>query len=254
MFDGLNQQFWNAPAKIIAMVVTACIIFAYMTFGFVENETEVWRFNHDSYVYGVRQGLKHYSQCFDLDIENTARMADGYLLKEDENEFSIKTNQVDVDRAKASREFLEILAKNQINVSADDLKTQDIKIIHVYTEYAWTSKNSKPKEVYYVSVIDPEAQTEGSLVKCNDLVEVKNRVESSVGEISVDIASALNNEVHKQQKYTRGKTTGDGQQTGSSYNTYMFVGKAIPIKGRYFTKNVDLCELQTYSTERGEDE
>lgn len=254
MFDNLNQQFWNAPLKFVSIAVAGCLLFSYMIFGFVENETEVWRFNHDSYVYGVRQGLKHYSQCFDLDLNNTARMADGYLLQEDENEFDIKTNQVDVDRTKASKEFLEILAKNQVEVSVNNLKSQDIKIIHIYTEYKWTSKNSKPKEVYYVSVIDPESQTEGSLEKCNDLKSVATKVESKIGSISIDIASALNNEVHKQQKYTRGKTTGDGQKTGSSYNTYMFVGKDIPIKGRYFTKNVDLCELQTYSTERGEDE
>lgn len=254
MFDGINQQFWNAPVKFIGLIVLACLTFTTATLGFIENETEVWKFNHDSYVYGVRQGLKHYSQCFDLDIENTARMADGYLLKEDENEFSIKTNQVDVDRTKASKEFLEILAKNQVNVSESDLKAQDIKIIHVFTEYAWTSKNSNPKEIYYVSVIDPESQTEGALVKCNDLMAVKAKVEGSVGEVTVDIAGALSNEIHKQQKYTRGKTTGDGQKTGSSYNTYIFIGKGIPIKGRYFTKNVDLCELQTYSTERGENE
>ena len=205
--------------------------------------------NHTHFVYGIRKGTSAYSRQFKFDTSGLESLSEGYLLKEDFIHYIVSSNLFQSDTNKATDTFYQLLHGNTA-ISMSELKSYQIYMINVYTVYSGTASNPNLEPVYLVRVYDRN----GNIIftsNSTSLVEVKNYVQSSLI-IKIDIAGGILESIHKAQKYDKRGETGDGQQTYSTYNTFMCVGKDIPIRGMFGSKKYNFSEIQTYSTLRQE--
>lgn len=245
MFDNIDDHSDSIISfSTIIIFIAAISVWISITIGQIDNNVKEQQ--HAHFISGVRYGTLHYSKSYSMSTSNLKTIAEGYLLKEDIEKYNLASNPVNVDKTKATRDFLEILSGNTL-VPVDKLKSMNIYMIHIYSNYRIVS--GKVNTFYVVEMFKADGSVYKPSQNFTSINDLSNYV-NSVFSVSTDIGSSINQEVHKNQVYNKSGSTGNKDTTYSTFNTYMCIGRNVPISGRFVKDTINFEELQTYSTSR----
>ena len=239
----------DSPQKILFPILGFCGLIIFFSVFIAMINSGVSATNHNNFSDGVRRATSAYSQRYDLSNSNLKTLAEGYLMNEDLSKFKVESNPVNVQKDLAEIYFFNILSGN-VTKDVDTLKNYKLYICHIYTIYQVSNSTGVNQKSYALEISDSKG-VNLCTTALGTTQEVSNKVSSIVGGVKTDISSSLENSIHRAQKYTRNNSLNESSNsTVSSFNTYMTIGKDIPIEGRFVTENEDFCEIQTYSTMR----
>lgn len=242
-----SENYVDSPkqsAKLFAFCLIA-VLFLAGSMARIDNLVKSNAQNH--FVRGIRNATKCYSRQYKMDDTGLASIAEGYLIQEDVIRYGLQTNPVVVDVSKATTGFYSLLHGNTM-VPIEELKSYNIHMVHIYTVYNEVPSSGNLSVTYIVKVFDPNGNVTFSS-SSDTLLGVQQYVESSLG-VATDLETSIIKSIHREQTYEREGATGNNDKTYSTYNTYMCIGKNVPLHGNLTTGNIDFCELQTYSTSR----
>lgn len=245
--DSMHDEIAEIPKRMMIPIYIYLIltILLWVTLSLIHNEIRISR--HNEFVDGVRRGLKAYSTTYDMSNANLKLLSEGYLTVDDldPSKYNMSSNNIRVNNSESMKKFTRILSGNT-TIPKAEIESYKGYVVQVFTEYKLASGLMKPTysvELYKVGSTTP------TTIKVSDLRGVETFIEQQTG-TNVDIYSTLNPQVHREQEYDRKNTYSTGNKVVSSYNTYMYVGKDIPIKGIFNTGQINIVEMQTYSTLR----
>lgn len=252
--NGLNEEHLNSPltsAKIIFFIISVMFIVIYMC-TFIDNRA--LHTDHRSMVVGVRRGLKMYSQTYDRSTEAMKTLGEGYIIGEDKK-LSMDSNPLKVNIKVANRNFLEVLSANMVK-TPDEIKAMNFYIIQVYTKFEFIGGAVNEKYTFSIYKLDSDTPMYICPGTLNGLQDVQNMIESQLN-IKIDLNDAVNASLHKTVLYDKTgdfNTTIASSKSGSTFNTFICVGKGIPLRARFgwglADQKVDVMELQSYATSR----
>ena len=243
--------------KTLFTVIMMCCVVLMMFMFSVEN-INGWTLKneHLSVVSGVRRGIKAYSKQYDLSHEGLANISEGYLLAEDLNQLARDSNPLKVDSSAGMGTFVTYLA-DYANRPVEEVKDWDIYIVTIYTTFASTGivdpTNGTIISSFYTFKIDSPS---GEIIsECTVPADSTEILSSTIGaalgvklDLEGDSLYVGLPSIHKAQEYYRKNV---GSKSVSTYTTFMAIGVDIPLKSRFGPdKNIDFCELQTFSSVR----
>lgn len=245
--DGIEKEYITMSSSLTAIfcVILASLFIIFYMMTLVDNRTS--HNVREAVNQGFRRGLKMYSQTYDKSSDAMASLGEGYIIEED-GKFNMDSNPVVINPTTASRNFREILGANMVLTDAE-VKKLNINFIQVYSKFTFVS--GKPQATYTFSIYD----IKGNLVYTDpgnlpDLKSVQERIEGQIGDVSIDFVTGINASLHQVVDYGR---VDNNLQTASTYNTFICIGKEIPLKLRFGLtgkKTVDILELQSYAVSR----
>lgn len=246
IWNNPSEDYVDSPLRFVGvyLVLTFSLVIMYLMIiqiSGVANQNALINFTS-----GVSKGMKAYSVQYKDDYDNMASLAEGYLIEEDLRVYAVQANPVNIDVERARAYFYRTLAGNT-GFPIETVKTWNINIVHISTFYQLDAVDNIEK--YYKIEMYNRDGDKTSEITTQNLSDIKDTVENDL-DVVVDIDVAMANSIHKAQEYDREGTMNDGSKTVSTYNTYMFIGRDIPISNRFLSKTQDFCELQTYSVER----
>ncbi|MNN12557.1 hypothetical protein D3C81_1255520 [compost metagenome] len=245
--DFIEEDEDSNPNSIIYIVLIGIALVIFVSMSLIRVDQIYKQQKVDKFNFGVSKATKAYSKRYILNKENYENISEGYLLEEDLDKYGITTNPVLINRPMAQKYFNRILSSMTL-IPENTLKTYNIKIINIFTVYSKPNPTAPVVVKYTVEIYDLNNTKLLSTVS-NSLQEVQTYVEGSLG-VKVDINNSVNQSIHKSQEYDIKNKTGNNKDTFSSYNTFMVIGKNVPVKGRFSNTTVDFNEIQTYSTGR----
>lgn len=248
--EQLGGEYVESPAsfgRIIAIAVGLMILVFFIS-TLIDNRAS--QNDYDRMIQGIRRGTKMYSQTYSKSTVSMSQLGEGYIIAED-SELSIDSNPIVIDTSVACRNFKELLGANMV-LSNADVSALDIYLVQVYSTFSFIGTNVKT--TYSFKINDQNGVVvsyyTGGISSTTILAQ---KIKSAIGGIDIDIDGSFNASIRKAQEYDRKGQTGSFENTASTYNTFICIGKGIPLKARYGlngVKTVDVLELQTYSTKR----
>lgn len=243
------EGYEEAPKKLLFPILGFASLIIFFSVFIAMINSGVSAKNYNNFSDGMRRATASYSQRYDLSNSNLKSLAEGYLMHEDVSKFQVESNPVNVQRDLAEVYFYNILSGN-VDKDIDTLKELDLYFCHVYTIYKVASPSGLTQKSFALEIFNSKGVMISRSAQ-STTQEVSNKVTSVVGGVKTDISGGLENSIHKIQKYSRNNSLNEtSNNTVSSFNTYMTIGKNIPIEGRFTTDDEDFCEIQSYSTMR----